>query len=76
MDCQEIPYLYLYQCGGGGTDGAMAAFSLSVFHCEHVFLQLKINSLGNSLVVQWLRLGALTARGWGSVLGHGIKILQ
>ena len=44
MDCQEIPYLYLYQCGGGGTDGAMAAFSLSVFHCEHVFLQLKINS--------------------------------
>ena len=31
---------------------------------------------GNSLVVQWLGLGALTARGLGWIPGWGIKILQ
>ena len=32
--------------------------------------------LGNSLVVQWLELGAFTAKGVGSITGWGTKILQ
>ena len=32
--------------------------------------------LGNSLAVQWLGLGPLTARGPGSIPGRGTKILQ
>ena len=31
---------------------------------------------GNSLVIQWLRLCALTARGLGSIPGHGTMIPQ
>ena len=27
-------------------------------------------------MVQWLRLHALTAKGWGSIWGQGTKILQ
>ena len=30
----------------------------------------------NSLMIQWLRLGALTAMGWGSIPGQGTKIPQ
>ena len=35
-----------------------------------------LNGLGNSLVVQWLRLHALTAEGRGSIPGQGTKIPQ
>ena len=31
---------------------------------------------GNSLAAQWLRLGAFTAVGQGSIPGQGTKILQ
>ena len=33
-------------------------------------------NLGNSLAVQWLRLGAFTAMGPGSIFSQGSKILQ
>ena len=32
--------------------------------------------MGNSLVVQWVELSALTARGPGSIAGRGTKIPQ
>lgn len=32
--------------------------------------------IGNSLAVQWLGLGAYTARGLGSIPGQGTNILQ
>ena len=38
--------------------------------------QTKTNWDGNSLVVQWLGLGALTAKGASSVPGQGTKISQ
>ena len=46
---------------------------------ESVYLkkgQIKVYSPGNSLVVQWLGLHALTAEGLGSIPGQGTKILQ
>ena len=36
----------------------------------------KTSITGNSLVVQWLGLCVLTAKGWGSVPGPGTKISQ
>ena len=36
--------------------------------------EIKSNSQGTSLAVQWLRLGASTAGGTGSIPGHGTKI--
>ena len=36
----------------------------------------KKSATGNSLVVQWLGLGAFTAVGLGSIPGGGTKILQ
>ena len=38
--------------------------------------QIKITFLGNSLAVQWLGLGVLTAQGQGSIPGLGTKISQ
>ena len=39
-------------------------------------LKIKLRKpVGNSLVVQWLRLHAFTARNTGSIPGWGIKIL-
>ena len=35
-----------------------------------------LNSVGNSLVVQWLGLHAFTAKGAGSIPGRGTKIPQ
>ena len=44
---------------------------------SHVFLgHLEMLALGTSLVVQWLRLCASTARGMGSIPGWGTKILH
>lgn len=40
------------------------------------FSQFRNILRGNSLVVQWVGLRILTARGPGSVLGWGTKILQ
>ena len=40
------------------------------------FKALKMRVLGNSLVVQWLRLHALMAEGLGSIPGQGTKIPQ
>ena len=45
-------------------------------HSFHWFIDLKVVSLGNSFVVQWLQLRALTARGLGPISGWGTKILQ
>ena len=39
-------------------------------------LCFKTFTLGNFLAVQWLGLGAFTARGPGSIPGRGTKILQ
>ena len=49
---------------------------LPLLGCLFVFLTFKMANSGNSLVVQWLGLGALTARGPGSIPSWGVKILQ
>ena len=40
------------------------------------YAAVKKNEVGTSLVVQWLRLCASTARGPGSIPGWGTKILR
>ena len=40
------------------------------------YCQKKKKRIGNSLAVQWLGLGAYTARGLGSIPGQGTNILQ
>ena len=40
------------------------------------FYLLKIQTLWNSLAVQWLELGAFCAEGLGSIPGQGTKISQ
>ena len=46
--------------------------------CRGVAMKLgpKVGGRGNSLVVQWLGLQALTARGLGSIPSQGTKIPQ
>ena len=46
------------------------------FMLRMVFTSLKSQQGGNSLVVQWLRLGAFTAMGPGWIHGQGTKIPQ
>ena len=41
-----------------------------------LFLKIKINANGNSLVAQWSGFRALTAEGPGSIPGRGTKIPQ
>ena len=41
-----------------------------------IWMSVQRNYTGTSLVVQWLRLWASTARDTGSILGQGIKILH
>ena len=38
------------------------------------FFFFKLSQIGNSLIVQWLGLHSLTARGPGLIPGHGTKI--
>ena len=42
----------------------------------YIFFKVKKNTFGNSLVVQWLGLHALTAEGLGSIPAQGTKIPQ
>ena len=51
-------------------------FPIWIFFCN-LFLVFKLSHLfGNLLAVQWLGLHAFTAKGPGSILGQGTKILQ
>ena len=42
----------------------------------YTFFNFKKYIIGNFLVVQWLGLGAFTAKGPGSIRGEGTKIPQ
>ena len=44
--------------------------------CWSYACRFKIKNVGNSLVVQWLGLGAFTVEGPGSISVWGTKILQ
>ena len=45
-------------------------------HSEGAELPLESVTVGNSLLVQWLALSALTAEGLGSIPGQGTRIPQ
>ena len=57
----------------GGDDGGRGYFFPSP---KFFFNYHKYRDVENSLVVQWLRLYAFTARALGSIPGHGTNIQQ
>ena len=58
-----------------GTTGAGATVPLHMAFPSLPFSSLPLDSsvLGTSLVVQWLKLGASTVGGWGSIPGQGTR---
>ena len=67
-DLEGYPVVTTSNLGVSALSSPPNAAYLSTFFC------IKKDSLGTSLVVQWLRLGTSNAEGEGSVSGRGAKI--